>query len=178
MKSVPVKAIPKMPQRPPPRAEELDAKAAPVQDAPTAAQKKTPPPPPASPDAATSQTDAAAAANQAQRDLPPALTSADPPQEEVVVEPHDNADFEFPSPAQSPPREQPPAVEKARSAPAVDAASTGGAAPKTSGCRSCDLGVCTQHIRCPLGVTLHVGPPPEKAALKRSGEKPAAHEDP
>ena len=139
-------------------------------------KQKTPPLPPASPDAATSQTDAAAAANQAQRDLPPALTSAEPPQEEVVVEPYDNADFESPSPVQSPPREQPPAVEEVRSAPAVDAASTGEAAPKTSGCRPCELRVCTEHgrIPLPLGVTIHVAPPPAEAAPKDSGVKPAA----
>ena len=83
------------------------------------------------------------------------------------------ADFDAPSPAASPPREPQPAVEEPRSAPEVDAASAGGAVPKTSGCDACDLGTCTRHIRLPLGVTLDVDPPPEKASPKSSGEKPA-----
>ena len=83
------------------------------------------------------------------------------------------ADFDAPSPAASPPREPQPAVEEPRSAPEVDAASAGGAVPKTSGCAACDLGICTRHVRLPLGVTLDVDPPPEKASPKSSGEKPA-----
>ena len=166
-----------MPLRPPPTPK-LDAPAAPKQDASKPRKAPPPPLPSESPVAATSQTDAAAAANQAQNDPPPALANTDPPQEESAVEPHDGADYEFPSPADSPPREKPPAVEEPRSAPAVDAASTGGAAPKTSGCQACDLGVCTQHIRLPLGVTIHVDEPQAQAAAKRSGEKPAAQRCP
>ena len=83
------------------------------------------------------------------------------------------ADFDAPSPAASPPREPQPAVGEPRSAPEVDAASAGGAVPKTSGCDACDRGTCTRHIRLPLGVTLDVDPPPEKASPKSSGEKPA-----
>ena len=83
------------------------------------------------------------------------------------------ADFDAPSPAASPPREPQPAVEEPRSAPEVDAASAGGAVPKTSGCAACDFGICTRHVRLPLGVTLDVDPPPEKASPKSSGEKPA-----
>ena len=79
------------------------------------------------------------------------------------------ADFDAPSPAASPPREPQPAVGEPRSAPEVDAASAGGAVPKTSGCDACDLGTCTRHIRLPSESRLtstrpHRRPPPKAAA--------------
>ena len=84
------------------------------------------------------------------------------------------ADFDAPSPAASPPREPQPAVEEPRSAPAVDAASAGGAVPETSACTACALGVCTLHIKLPPSPSRSGGDSPQEEAVpKRSGEKPA-----
>ena len=85
------------------------------------------------------------------------------------------ADFDAPSPAASPPREPQPAVEEPRSAPAVDAASAGGAVPETSACTACALGVGTPlHIKLPPSPSRSGGDSPQEEAVpKRSGEKPA-----
>ena len=89
------------------------------------------------------------------------------------------ADFDAPSPAASPPREPQPAVEEPRSAPEVDAASAGGSVPETCACTACALGVCTVQLKLPPSPSRSGGDSPQEEAVpKRSGEKPAAQEDP
>ena len=163
-----------MPARPPPRPE---ATPAPQKDEPKPAKKAAPLRPKGSVGALNSQEEASAAARQAQGDPPPALAKAAPPQEEIGVEPHDNADFSCPSPAASPPREPPPAAEESRSAPAVDAASPPRSPPPAVEESSHARAAISQEDK---GSASRSGgdSPQEEAVPKRSGEKPAAHEDP
>ena len=162
-----------MPTRPPPK---RDAPHAPQQDAPRPGKKTQPTRPPGTAATAISQAESRErrAAQQAQENPPPALAHEGPPQEEMVVEPHDDADFEeCPSLAASPPRDSQPAEEKSRSAPVADAASEGGAvaASEASEERSASKAM-------PAPSMNGGDSPEEEAATKSSGEKLAAQEDP
>ena len=167
-----------MPTRPPPKADAPHAAQHDAQhDASRPAKKSPPMRPPNNAATAISQAQSRerrAAQQQQQVSPPPALAHEGPPQEESVVEPHDDADFDNPpSLAASTPRDSQPGEEKSRSVPVADAASEGGAvaASEASEERSASKAM-------PAPSMNGGDSPEEEAATKSSGEKLAAQEDP